>query len=212
MSINDFRDDEEVMRGKYRDSEPEVSDGGLAAVMGPETCEFKGCSTHVSPFAHLLDKRLRLVEEAKCERMTFPSASGRYLRYDLIPVDVLTEIVEVFTFGEWKHVEQAKGEGKSWTAGQKYSTRVNKILRHLFDFVRGKRYDDESGRHPLAHAIVQMMMLLGMVMRKYDDFNDLGKMTGHEKSEAPVENDAEKSAAEEMFDMPKETGQETEIE
>ena len=190
MSINDLRDDEEVMRGKYRDSEP-------------ETCEFKGCSTHVSPFAHLLDKRLRLVEEAKYKR-TFPSASGRYLRYDLIPVDVLTEIVEVFTFGEWKHVEQAKGEGKSWTAGQKYSIRVNKVLRHLFDFVRGKRHDDESGRHPLAHAIVQMMMLLGMVMRKYDDLNDLGKMTGKA-------DEAEDKETSEVYDMPKETGQETEL-
>lgn len=108
----------------------------------------------------------------------FPLPSGRYLRYDLIPMDVLNELVEVFTFGEWKHVEMAKGEGQSWTAGVKYSQRINKILRHLMAFIRNEDIDPESGRHALAHMIVQSMMLLGMCIRGYKVEDDRYRLNG----------------------------------
>ncbi len=109
----------------------------------------------------------------------YPLPSGLYLRYDLIPMDVLREVVEVYAFGQKKHVDLAQGEGQSWTAGQLYSHRVNKVLRHLMAFIHGETADSESGRHHLAHSIVQMMMLLGMDMRGYASQDDRIKMTGH---------------------------------
>jgi hypothetical protein len=110
---------------------------------------------------------------------TFPWDSGLYLRYDLIPMDVLQEIVEVFTFGQHKHVDNGLGEGKSWTTGVPYSHRVNKILRHLMAFVNGVDIDSESGRHVLAHLIVQAMLLLGMAMREgYEEEDDRARLNG----------------------------------
>jgi len=127
---------------------------------------------------------LKLLEETPAPDLpvepvdTFPWASGRYLRYDLIPMDVLTEIVEVLTFGQWKHVDQGQGEGQSWTAGVPYSQRINKIHRHLMAFVQGEDIDYESGRHALAHVIVQAMMLLGMVIRGYENNDDRPRLNG----------------------------------
>lgn len=109
----------------------------------------------------------------------FSASSGRYLRYDLIPMDVLKEVVEVLTFGEEKHVQNAQGEGKSWTAGQLYSVRINKILRHLTSFIEGDIIDSESDRHALAHVIVQAMLLLGMDLTgNYNKFDDRATLNG----------------------------------
>ncbi len=109
----------------------------------------------------------------------FPLPSGKYLRYNLIPFDVLQEIVEVFTFGQMKHVDKGLGEGRSWKAGVEYSQRCNKILRHLTRFIGGETIDSESGRHHLAHLVVQAMMLLGMEMRPgYKKFDDRSELNG----------------------------------
>lgn len=149
-------------RDRYRaDRDPEsvkFSKADLEALAANSVVESKGHWTPVSGY---------------------PLPSGLYLRYDLIPMDVLREVVEVFAFGQKKHVDLAQGEGQSWTAGQQYSHRVNKILRHLMAFIHGETADTESGRHHLAHAIVQVMMLLGMDMRGYTIQDDRNTMNGH---------------------------------
>lgn len=107
-------------------------------------------------------------------------SSGKYLRYDLIPFDALKEIVEVLTFGEEKHVETKQGEGQSWREGVLYSQRINKAIRHIVAFILKEDKDKESGRHALAHAIVQLMFLMGMDIRgcKYKKFDDRARLTG----------------------------------
>lgn len=122
------------------------------------------------------------VERPVGGRIPFLPASERYLRYDLIPTDVLKEVVEVLTFGQEKHVQNAQGEGKSWTAGQLYSVRINKILRHLTSFIEGDIIDSESRRHALAHVIVQAMFLLGMDLTgQYRKFDDRSRLNGENR-------------------------------
>jgi hypothetical protein len=139
--------------------------------------------------AYRVDRDPPMPEDSAESQCPFPKpghcdkylvSSGKYLRYDLFPFDVLQEIVEVLTFGEEKHVITKQGEGVTWRAGVPYSQRINKAMRHLIAFAFKKNKDEESGRHTLAHAIVQLMFLMGMDIRgcKYRGFDDRARLTG----------------------------------
>lgn len=85
-------------------------------------------------------------------------------RYDLLPVDALDQVVRVLTFGaekygddNWRHVPNA------------YHRYFSAAQRHLWAYraavMSGNeddQFDDESGRHHLAHAISCLMFMLEM--------------------------------------------------
>ena len=80
-------------------------------------------------------------------------------RYDLLPGDVLEEIVIVFTQGAEKYGDHNWSKGMSW--GRVFGA----AMRHMWSFWAGKTTDSESGRPHLAHAIVNLMFLLAYYMR-----------------------------------------------
>ena len=76
------------------------------------------------------------------------------LRYELLPVDVIDDIVSVQTYGaekyganNWQHVSNGK---------QRY---IAAALRHISMFQQGRR-TDESGLHHLSHAICSLVYAL----------------------------------------------------
>ncbi len=80
---------------------------------------------------------------------------NRKLRWDLLPVDPIRQIVRVLTFGaekyaadNWQHVPQP------------FDRYYAAAMRHLTDWRDGERYDRETGIHHLAHAACCMLFLL----------------------------------------------------
>ena len=85
---------------------------------------------------------------------------GGALRYDgekpniaLIPVECITAIAEVFTFGAEKY------EHDNWRKGMAWSRSYNSAMRHLLAFWQGENNDVESGLSHLAHAMVNLIFL-----------------------------------------------------
>ena len=79
------------------------------------------------------------------------------LRWDLLPLDLVEKIVEVYTFGAKKY------EPNSWqNLEDGYNRYKAAMFRHLLAFEKGHIVDDESGLPHLAHccwnAIAMMYM------------------------------------------------------
>ena len=77
------------------------------------------------------------------------------LRYDLLPMHAIDEIVGVLTFGakkyapdNWRHVEDA--EKRYYAAA----------MRHLSAWCQGEVEDEESGLSHLAHAACCLVFLM----------------------------------------------------
>ena len=68
------------------------------------------------------------------------------LRFDLIPVESLLEVVKVYTFGARKY------QDRNWEKGIRYSRVFAAINRHLWAFWNGENADNETGFSHLAHA------------------------------------------------------------
>jgi len=84
-------------------------------------------------------------------QMGRPDVAGRFsagkVRHDLIAPWALNEVAKVYTYGCQKY------DDDNWWKGLKWKKDVfGCILRHIWKWFRGERYDDESGVHHLAHA------------------------------------------------------------
>ncbi len=91
------------------------------------------------------------------------------LRYDLLPPDVLEQIVEIFTDGAAKYGEY------NWSKGMSWSRVFAAAQRHQWAWWAREDIDDESQRHHLAHAIVNLMFLLAYETRGMGEWDDRGK-------------------------------------
>ena len=85
-----------------------------------------------------------------------PKFDAHKVRVDLLPIQPMNDIAEVFTFGAKKYFANSfrQGETVSW------SRTYGSIIRHLFAFWRGEDRDPESGLSHLAHAGTQLMILM----------------------------------------------------
>ena len=72
---------------------------------------------------------------------------------DQIPVEVLLEWGDVFSYGEKKYYRN------NWLKGNKFHEFYGSALRHIFAFWEGQEMDSESGIHHLAHAIWNLAAL-----------------------------------------------------
>jgi hypothetical protein len=69
------------------------------------------------------------------------------LRWDLLPLDVVEKLVEIYEFGANKYEEN------SWrTIENGYKRCRAALFRHLTAYDKGERVDPESGKSHLAHA------------------------------------------------------------
>jgi hypothetical protein len=80
---------------------------------------------------------------------------GGKLRYELLPMAPIDEVVRVLTFGaqkyaddNWRHVPD--GEDRYYAAA----------MRHLSAWRQGENIDPETGRSHLAHAACCLVFLM----------------------------------------------------
>lgn len=85
-----------------------------------------------------------------------PKFDSNKIRVDLLPVEPMTDIAQVFTFGARKYFANSYRQGETVAWSRTYGS----ILRHLFAFWNGEDIDPESGLPHLAHAGTQLMILM----------------------------------------------------
>ena len=78
-------------------------------------------------------------------------------RYDLIPAEALDEVAEVFTLGAVKY------EDHRWRQGIRSGALFAATMRHSWAWWRGEDNDPDTGKSHIAHAISNLMMLLGSI-------------------------------------------------
>lgn len=79
------------------------------------------------------------------------------LRWDALPYEVLHEVVKVMTFGLQKYSKD------NWMKVENAHDRYfAAAMRHVIDewWIKNSKKDEESGCHPLAHAICDLLFLL----------------------------------------------------
>lgn len=77
------------------------------------------------------------------------------LRWDLLPLECIEEVVKILTFGaskygpnNWQNLENA--EDRYYAA----------LMRHLVEYKKGIRIDDESGLSHLSHLMCNVLFLI----------------------------------------------------
>lgn len=85
-----------------------------------------------------------------------PKFDSNKVRVDLLPIEPMTGIAEVFTFGARKYFDNSFRQGETVAWSRTYGS----VLRHLFAFWSGEDKDPESGLSHLAHAGTQLMILM----------------------------------------------------
>ena len=85
-----------------------------------------------------------------------PKFDAEKIRMDLLPIQPMTDIAEVFTFGAQKYFANSYRQGETVAWSRTYGS----ILRHLLSFWQGEDKDPESGLAHLAHAGTQLMILM----------------------------------------------------
>jgi len=75
-------------------------------------------------------------------------------RFDLIPPWPLDQVAQVYTFGVKKYAEH------NWLKGMRWSRIIGALFRHIYKWLRGESYDEETGLHHLAHAAWQCFALM----------------------------------------------------
>lgn len=74
-------------------------------------------------------------------------------RYDLIPALAEREMVDVLTFGADKY-------GPNNWRSVAIERHVAAAMRHIAEYRQGKTQDDETKKHPLAHAMSDLAFII----------------------------------------------------
>lgn len=83
------------------------------------------------------------------------------LRWDLLPLDVIEKVVEIYTFGAKKYKEN------SWqNLPDGYRRYKAALFRHITAYEKGEVYDSESGCMHLAHAAWNAIAMLYFGMKE----------------------------------------------
>lgn len=83
------------------------------------------------------------------------------LRWDLLPLDLIEKVVEVYHFGATKY------EQNTWQhLPDGYNRYKAALLRHITAYEKGETKDPESGLHPLAHAAWNALAMLFVATNK----------------------------------------------
>jgi len=86
------------------------------------------------------------------------------VKYRGIPANVLLEVATVITEGDKKH-----GEG-SWK-GKSELDFYDALMRHIEAWRMGVTEDEDDGMHPLSHAIVNCIYIMGIEERERKTVN-----------------------------------------
>ncbi len=83
-------------------------------------------------------------DEAQKEGVRFDEGK---IRWDLLPVEPLEALAQVYTIGAKKYSEH------NWRKGMQWSRILSAMLRHLAAWRRGKRFDQDDGFEHLAAVL-----------------------------------------------------------
>ena len=81
-------------------------------------------------------------------------------RIDLIAPEMLFGIGHVLRFGADKYTD------RNWEQGMRWGRVFAALMRHMWAWWRGERYDDETGMSHLWHAGCCIMFLIAMEERQ----------------------------------------------
>lgn len=87
---------------------------------------------------------------------------GGKLRWDLLPLDVVEKLVEIYEFGARKY-----GENNWRTIENGYKRCRAALFRHLTAYDKGERVDQESGKSHLAHAAWNALSMVYFAEREH---------------------------------------------
>lgn len=77
------------------------------------------------------------------------------LRWDLLPYDLIEEVVKVLTYGAKKY------DDNNWQLVNNAEDRYfAAAIRHIVAWKKGEKYDKETGINHLAHAICNLLFLM----------------------------------------------------
>ena len=96
-------------------------------------------------------KKVRHQRNSNAEGKKFDEGK---VRVDLLPSESLFAVAEVLTFGASKYGEH------NWRKGMAWSRLYAAAQRHMMKWNAGETHDEESGKNHLAHACVNLLMLL----------------------------------------------------
>ena len=96
-------------------------------------------------------KKVRHQRNSNAEGKKFDEGK---VRVDLLPSESLFAVAEVLTFGASKYGEH------NWRKGMAWSRLYAAAQRHMLKWNAGETHDKESGKNHLAHACVNLLMLL----------------------------------------------------
>lgn len=83
------------------------------------------------------------------------------LRWDLLPIHVIEEIVKVFTYGSKKY------DANNWKELEDPIERYYAaLMRHLVQWRKGEKVDPESGLYHLAQVATNVIFLLWFELKK----------------------------------------------
>ena len=92
----------------------------------------------------------KLIEDGK-EGLKFDHGKERF---DLIPSYPLWELARVYTYGASKYRDN------NWRKGMKWGKLFGAIMRHLYKWWMGEKYDKESGLHHLSQVVFSCFSLM----------------------------------------------------
>lgn len=76
------------------------------------------------------------------------------LRWDLLPIRPIEELVEVYTFGSKKYGD------RNWENGISSDRLYAAVMRHIAAWRKGERINEESDLHHLAHAMFGLVAIM----------------------------------------------------
>ena len=83
------------------------------------------------------------------------------LRWELLPLGTIEEVVRIFTFGADKYGPN------TWQGLENgYERYKAALLRHLVSYEKGETHDPESGIHALAHMAWNAIAMLHLELQK----------------------------------------------
>ena len=87
---------------------------------------------------------------------------GGKLQWHLVPFEAVEEIIKVLMYGAEKYKEP-----DNWKKVPNFKNRYfNAAQRHLADWQKGERFEDESKLRTLAHAGCNILFLIWREMEK----------------------------------------------
>ena len=85
-----------------------------------------------------------------------PKFDATKVRVDLLPIEPLMQVANVFGFGAKKYFANSYRQGETVVWSRTYGS----IMRHMMAFWSGEDLDQESGLPHLAHAGTQLFILM----------------------------------------------------